>query len=59
LLVLFTDGALLLAVQVQKVSQVFCEIVDSVHGELDPEVCGVGIGDRDLQDGFAAAIELA
>ena len=49
---LFTDGALLLAVQVQKVAQGFCQIVDRVYGQLDAEVCGVGVGDRDLQHSF-------
>ena len=57
--VLSSYAALLLAVQVQEVSEVFGEGVDCVYGQLDAEVCGVGICDGDLQHGFSAAVELA
>jgi hypothetical protein len=52
-------AALLFAVQVQEIPQVFSKVVDCVKGELNAEVCGVGIRDRDLKDGFSATVELA
>ena len=57
--VLASYAALLLAVQVQEVAEVFSEVVDCVDGQLDAEVCGVGICDRDLQYGFSASVEFA
>lgn len=59
LLLLASDAALLFAVQVQKVAKILGEIVDRVDCKLDAEMRGVGIGDRDLQDGFSAAVQLA
>ena len=41
----------------QQIAEVFFEVVDGVHDELDPEVCGVGVGYGDLQCGFAASGE--
>ena len=56
---LSANAALLFAVQVQEIPQVFSKVVDCVKGELNAEVCGVGIRDRDLKDGFSATVELA
>jgi hypothetical protein len=39
LVVAVANGALLFAVQVEKIPQVFGEIVDCVDGKLDSEVC--------------------
>jgi hypothetical protein len=41
--VLASDAALLLAVQVQEVAEIFFEVVDRIDGELNPEVCGVRV----------------
>jgi hypothetical protein len=57
--VVFADCSLLLAVEVQKVAEVFGEIPDRGHGELDSEVGCVRICNGDLQDGFSTSIELA
>ena len=45
--------------QVQQVAQIFSEVVDCVDGQLDSEVCGVWVCDRNLQHSFSAAVELA
>jgi hypothetical protein len=50
--VLLSDAALLLAVQVQQVAQIFSEVVDCVDGQLYPEMRGVWVGDRDLHGRF-------
>jgi hypothetical protein len=54
--VLSSDAALLLAMQVQQVAQIFSEVVDCVDGQLYPEMRRVYVGDRDLQHDFSAAI---
>ena len=59
LLVLFAYCALLLAVEGQQIAEVFSEVPDGGDGDLDSEVSRVGICDWDLEDGFAAAVELA
>jgi len=59
LFVLSAYAALFLAMQVQEIAEIFRESVDGVYGELDPEVRGVGICDRDLQHNFSAAVQLA
>jgi len=57
--VLAADAALLFAMEMQHVAQVFSEVPDCVYRELNAEVRGVGIRDRDLKGGFSAAVELA
>ena len=57
--VLPSNAALLLAVQVQQVAQIFSEVVDCVDGQLYPEMPRVWVRDRDLKDGFSATVELA
>ena len=57
--VLATNTALLFAVEMQHVAQVFSKVPDCVYGDLDAEVRRVCICDRDLEDSFAAAVELA
>jgi hypothetical protein len=56
---LSADGALLVAVEMQKVAHSFREIPDCIDGYLDTEVGGVGIGYGNLICEFPAAIEVA
>jgi hypothetical protein len=56
--VFFAERALAFAVKVQDVPKILGEVPDCVDGDLDAEVCGVGVGDGNLQDVFTASIEL-
>jgi hypothetical protein len=44
---------------VQQIAQVLGEVPDGGDSELNAEMCGIRIRDRNLQYGFAATIELA
>jgi hypothetical protein len=58
-LVLFAEGALAFAVEVQEIAQILGEVPDGVDSDFDSEVRGVGVGDRNLQNELPAAVQLA
>ena len=55
---LAANGALLFAMQVQQVAKIFSEIPNRIYGKLNAEMCGVRVGNRNVQDAFSAAVQL-
>ncbi|PYK32804.1 MAG: hypothetical protein DME54_14980 [Verrucomicrobia bacterium] len=57
LIVLFAKCALAVAVQVQDVAQILLEVPDGGDCELDSKMCGVWVGDWNLEGRFTATGE--